>query len=183
MKKIVFCGLLLLLLCGCKKTGPEYLVSGMGFDKTSDGYRVCCEAVIINSEDTQQTVRLLKGEGATLDAAMWQIEKQCTQPLLFSHCAVLAVDEDMAKEHLRMVGDFCHSREEITLSAFFVKTPNAEKLLSVKPISSACAGYDIMGLLRENRRFDNRFFEVISSDYKANIPKVGIKNGGFEFVG
>lgn len=183
MKRILFCVLLMLLLCGCEKTGPEYLVSSMGFDVEGDSYKVCFESVIINSENTEQTVRLLKGEGKTVKAAVEQIDRQCTQPLLLSHCGVLAIGDSVSKSQLRQIGDFCYSQEQVTLSAFFVRTENAEKLLSVKPVSSTCAGYDIMGLIKENKRYDNRLFEVINKDYDVNLPKISLKDGGLKFDG
>ena len=60
--------------------------------------------------------------------------------------------QNMFKE----ICDYCYSEEQITLSAYFINTPNVEKLLSVKPISSACVGYDIMGLLEQNKTYKNQ---------------------------
>ncbi len=183
MKKTLVLVLFMLLLCGCRKTGPEYLVSGIGFDLENDRYKICFEAIIINSEEPEQTIRLLKGEGETIEEAVAQIDRQCTQPLLLSHCGVLVIGEEVNRARLREIGDFCYSRDEITLSAFFVRTKNAQKLLSVKPVSSACASYDVMGILRENKPYKNRFFEVLSTGYDTNLPEISLKDGGLEFDG
>ncbi len=181
MKKIWLGLILILFLCGCEKTAPEYLISSIGFDSKGETYKVCFEAVIINTENTEQSVKLLKGEGETIKEAVDKIERQCTQPLLLSHCGVLAVGEDITRQQFLEICDYCYEKNEITLSAFFIKTKNAQKLLSAKPISSACVGYDIMGLIKQNKHYKNRFFEVINSDYKASIPKISLKDGGLLF--
>lgn len=182
MKKLLLVFALLFCLCGCQKTGPEYLVSSIGFDRVNGQYNVCFEAIIINTENTEQTVKLLKGTGSTIEAAVKQIEKQCTQPLLLSHCGVIAIGEGVTDYGLRKIGDYCFSQDQITLSAYFVRCNNAEKLLSVKPLSSACAGYDIMSLIKENNHRKNRFFEVISAEYEIPLPHISLKNGGLTFV-
>ena len=183
MKRLIFIVILLLLLCGCDNTQPEYLVSSMGFDYNGGKYTVCFESVVVNSENTNQTVKLLKGEGSSIEKAVSVIKKQCTQPLLMSHCGVIAVSENMPLKQFKNVCDFCYKRDEITLSAFFIKTDNPQELLSVKPLSSACVGYDIMGLLKQNSNFKNRFFEVVNSGYKARLPKITEKDGGLYFEG
>ncbi|MBR6533031.1 MAG: hypothetical protein IKT44_01205 [Clostridia bacterium] len=183
MKKISIIIVLLLFLCGCDKTQPEYLISSMGFDYSGGKYIACFEAVVINSENTDQTVKLLKGEGSSIKEAVSVIKKKCTQPLLMSHCGVIAVSENMPPQYFKEVCDFCYNKEEITLSAFFIKTSNPQELLSIKPLSSVCVGYDIMGLIKQNPHFENRFFEVINSGYKARLPKITQKDGGLYFEG
>lgn len=182
MKKVFWVLLLLLLLCGCEKHGPEYLVSSIGFDKVNESYKVCFESVIINSEDTKQTVKLLKGEGQTIKVAIGQIEKQCTQPLLLSHCGVLAIGDGIAENELKNIAKYCINGKEITLSAFLIKTENAEKLLSVKPLSSLTVGFDIMGLLEQNKTYKNRLFEVVNADYNTTLPSITINDGGLILV-
>ena len=183
MKKALLIFLLLLALCGCEKRGPEYLISGIGFDKVNNSYKVCFESVIINSEDTKQTVKLLKGEGETLKSAIKQIEKQRTQPFLLSHCGVLVIGDGITKNELNDIAEYCVKNKEITLSAFFIKTKNAEKLLSVKPLSSVAVGFDIMGLLEQNKQYKNRLFELVNSDYTNALPKLSINDGGLIFCG
>ncbi len=183
MKKISLVIVFLLLLCGCEKRGPEYLVSSMGFDKEGEMYKVCFEAVIVNSEDTKQAVKLLKGRGKTLQGAVDEIDKQCTQPLLLSHCGVLVLGESINRKELNEITKYCVKGNEITLSAFLVLSENAEKLLSVKPVSSVTVGFDIMGLLEQNKPYKNRLFELVNSDYKSPIPRLSVKDGGLIFNG
>ncbi|MBQ4119162.1 MAG: hypothetical protein IJD45_02090 [Clostridia bacterium] len=181
MKKVFLILALGLFLCGCQKRGPEYLVSSMGFDKENDSYKVCFESVIINSEDTKQSVKLLKGEGKTLRGAIMRIEKQCTQPLLLSHCGVLVIGDGITQNELSEVAKYCVKNEEITLSAFLIKTENAQQLLSVKPVSSLTVGFDIMGLLEQNKHYKNRLFELTATNYTAALPRVSINDGGLIF--
>ncbi len=183
MKKAFLILILALFLCGCEKRGPEYLVSSMGFDKENNYYKVCFESVIINSEDTEQSVKLLKGEGQTLKAAIKQIKEQCTQPLLLSHCGVIVIGDSISQNDLRNIVLYCIENEKITLSALLIKSENTQKLLSVKPISSLTVGFDIMGLLEQNKDFKNRLFEFAATDYSSALPKVSIKDGGLIFGG
>ncbi len=181
MKRILLSVVFLTFLCGCQKAEPEYLISAMGYDYTGGEYSVCFEAVIINSEDTEQTVKLLEGKGQNIENAVAEIKKKCTQPLLLSHCGVIAVGSDMTKQQLKQVVEYCYDREQITLSALFIETENPQKLLTVKPISSVCVGYEIMGLLKQNTHYNNRFFEVLASNYTAKLPIINHKNGGLYF--
>lgn len=183
MKKVFIFLAFCFLLCGCEKTGPEYLVSGIGVDVVNGRFGVCFETIIVNTENTQQTVRLIKGKGNTVKEAVKQITAQCTQPLLMAHCGVVVIGENLTCEQLKEVGNYCYEEDEITLSAYFVRADNAEKLFSLKPVSSASVGYDIMGLVKLNKHYNNRFFEVINSDYKAQLPKISIKNKGLKFNG
>ncbi len=181
MKKLLLIIISLLLLCGCEKRGPEYLVSGIGFDKENGVYKVCFESVIINSEDTKQTIKLIKGKGKTLDEAVDEIKKQCTQPLLLSHCGVLVIGKNIQENELEGIAEYCVKSKEITLSAFIVNTESAWKLLSAKPVSSVAVGFDIMGLLEQNKVYKNRLFEVVNSNYESNLPTISIINGGLKF--
>jgi hypothetical protein len=181
MKKVFLVVLLLALMCGCDKTKPEYLVSAMGFDSDGGGYSVCFESIVINTENNEQKLLLLKGKGETIKTAVDEIYRQCTQPVLLSHCGVIAVGEGINKNRFKEICEFCYDKEQITLSAFFVKTKNAENLLSFKPISSTCAGYDIMGLIKQNKGYKNRFFEIINSNFKAELPLISLTDGGIIF--
>ncbi len=181
MKKLLFVLVSICLLCGCENNQPQYLISSMGFDYSKGEYQVCYEAIVINSENTDQTLKLIEGRGDSVKEAVDEIKKQSTQSLLLSHCGVVAIDEQMPNIQFGEVCEFCYGQEELTLSAFFVRSENVKKLLSTKPVSSACAGYDIMGLLKQNKQFKNRFFEVINLGYDSVLPTVNQKDGGLYF--
>ncbi len=181
MKRLILCFLAIIFLCGCEKSGPEYLVSSMGFSYKEGEFNVCFEAVIINSENTEQELKLLKGKGETIEKAVEQIKRQTTQSLLLSHCGVIVLENSLKKEEFNKVMDYCYNQDQITLSTFFVKTRNPEKLLSQKIVSSACVGFDIMGLLRQNNSYKNRFYEVINSGANTPLPVISVKDGGIYF--
>lgn len=181
MKKILLILIVVGFLCGCEKTKPEYLVSSIGFEYENHNYNVYFESVIINSENTEQTIKVLKGSGKSIEKAVAQIHRQCTQPLLLSHCGIIVVQNNTSQKVFEEICDYCYSEEQITLSAYFINTPNVEKLLSVKPISSACVGYDIMGLLEQNKNCKNRFYEILNNNYKVDLPIISLKDGGVYF--
>ena len=184
MKKFLLCLFLFLFLSGCQKAKPEYLVSSIGIDTKNDKFNICFEAVIVNSENPEQKLMLLKGSGDTIEQAVAQINRQCTQPILLSHCAVIIIGETVTQNQLNKILEYCYQKDEITLSAFFITTKNAEKLLSQEPVSSVCVGYDIMGLIEQysklqNKNFKNRFFEVITLKEQAKLPKIILKEKGY----
>lgn len=186
MKKCVFAVFLLLLLCGCQKTKPEYIISSIGFDSKDGKFNTCFEAIILNSEKDDQELKLLSGSGKTVEQSISKIKRQCTQPLLLSHCAVLAVGESVSKKQLNQIYDYCYNQREITLSAVFVKTENAKKLLSRKPVSTVCVGYDVLGLLEQysnfkNVNFKNRYFEIMALRTKVTLPNIALTKEGYYF--
>ncbi len=183
MRKIVFALLFLLLLCGCEKTSPEYLISSMGFDNENGKYDVYFEAIIINSENQGQMLKLLNGKGESIDKAVEQIRKSCTQPLLLSHCGVIIIGENISKKQFEDIKNYCYDTDPVTLSAYFVKAKNAKELLSAKPVSSACVGYDILGLIKQNGTVKSRFFEILNSGPKVQLPTISVKNTGVYFGG
>lgn len=183
MKKVILAVLFLFLLCGCEKTGPEYLISSIGFDNENGKYNVYFEAVIINSENEEQTLKLLNGKGDSIDKAVKQIKNSCTQPLLLSHCGVIVIGENIDADQFKDIKNYCYDTDPITLSAYFVKAKNAKELLSAKPVSSACVGYDIMGLLKQNDATKNRFFEILNDVQNVKLPTISVKDKGVYFDG
>lgn len=192
MKRILILLTLPLLLCGCGenlKSRPQYLVSAIGFDGEKGGFRVCVEAVVVNSEESEQEIRLISGNGESLEAAFDEILRQSTQGLMLSHCGVLVIGDGITDTKLTEICDYCYDKDEITLSAFFVSTENAERLLSCKSISSVSTGYDVMGLLEQYSessrvKLKNRFFEIEAlreKGEKPTLPRVTVREDGYYF--
>ena len=180
MKKCFLIFVCIFLLCGCSGSKPEYLISGIGVDKSDDGYLLCFEAVIVNTENTEQTLKVLKGEGKTLSQAFDEIKQQSTQPLLMAHNGVIAVDKDADKNELKEICEYVKD-VGITLSTYVIKTADIQKLFKTKPLSSICIGYDIMSLMKQNPPYKNRLFELASRDYNTTLPVISIKDGGLIF--
>ena len=150
---------------------------------SNNKYNVYFEAVVVNNETTDQTLKLFTGSGETIEKAVDLIQKQCARPLLFSHCGVIVVDKKMPQKNFLEVCDFCYKEEEITLSAYYVTANNPKEILSAKPLSSVSVGYDIMGILKQNSSFENRFFEIIKSNYKTSLPIITKGKEGLCFEG
>ncbi len=184
MKKVLLIFPLLILLCGCRQTQPEYLISSIGFDNAGGQLKTYFEAIIINSETEGQQVKLIEGSGKTVKEAMEQVERKCTQGLLLSHCAVLVIGDSVTQKQMNNIYDFCFENPDITLSAFFVETENAKKLLSAQPLSTISVGYDILGLIRqysenEKIKIKNRYFEIMALDKQVTLPKITLKEEGY----
>jgi len=182
MKKILLVLPLLLLLCSCQKAQPEYLISSIGFDNKDGQINTCFEAVVINSETKDQRVLLIEGKAKTVEEGIKKIKRQCTQKFLLSHCGVLIIGDTVTKEQLDNVYEYCFNERDITLSAYFVRTENAKKLLSQKPVSTIAVGYDIFGLIKQysqSKRIKNRYFEIMAQDKNVALPKITLKKEGY----
>lgn len=183
MKKLLPLIFVLLTLCGCQSEKNEYLISGIGFDTKDDKFLVSLEAVIINSENTEQELTVFTMLAHDVESAIRKMDQKSTQPLLLSHCGVIAIGETVGQKQLEEIYEFCYKQRDITLSAVVVKTDNAKELLSRKPISSVSVGYDVLGLLKtysksSGKNLKNRFFEVYHNK-TSNLPKIILQKEGY----
>ena len=175
MKKIFLSLSLVCLfsLCGCSlgdavmSETTQYLVSAIGFDCKNSEIITNIEAVVVNSEEPEEEIHalLFEGKGKTLKKSVENALSKAQKPLSLSHCALLILGENMNPQKLSEVCDFVFDTEQITVSVAFVESENAEKLLSLEPVSSVTVGYDIVSLLetqskRKNIGFRNRYFEI-----------------------
>lgn len=186
MKKIFLTLLLAVLLCGCQKSNPEYLISSIGFDSQDGELGATFEAVIINSEKNEQTRKLITAKGETVGEMLESARSQCPQAINISHCGVLIIGQTVNENQLQGIYDFCFEDNDITISTFFVKTENAQKLLLAEPVSSVCVGYDIMGILEQYKtqqkaKLNNRYFEIAARDFEVSLPQIALKDGGYYF--
>ncbi len=183
MKKLLFIFPLLLILCGCKQTGAEYIISSIGFDNNDGLLNTCFEAVVINSETEDQVIKLLEGNGKNVEQGIAKIKKQCTQDFLLSHCGVLVIGESVTENQINDIYQFCFNERDITLSARVVKTENAKELLQKKPVSSIAVGYDILGLIeqysKKDKQIKNRYFEIMALEREVKLPKIALKEEGY----
>lgn len=184
MKRLLIILPLFILLCGCQKTSPEYLISSIGFDNVDGQLNTCFEAIVINSETQDSKVKIIEGSGETVEQGIEQIEKKCTQGFLLSHCGVLVIGDTVTDSQLNNIYDYCFKNFDITLSAYFVKSNNAKELLSQEPISTIAVGYDIFGLIKQYSqskkiRIKNRYFEIMAQDKKVTLPEITLKEEGY----
>ncbi len=186
MKKIIIPFLCALLLCGCGEKTQEYLVTAIGVDYSKGIYTVSFESLVINTEEENQQLVVLTGQGRTFKKAITEIEKQITQPLQLSHCGVVAVGKGISLEKLKGIMRYCKGNDDITLSIRFLETENANLLLSQKPISSVSVGYDLMSMLEtakteQNKALKNRLFEIYKQ-LSPVLPIIKTNEKGYYFA-
>ncbi len=174
------CLLCFLFLTGCKSAKSDYLISSIGFDYKEGWLETSFEAVISNSETDKQNVELITGKGKTVEKSVAEIKKQCTQKILLSHCAVIVIGETVPQEQLDQIYEYCFKTQDITLSAIFVRTQNAKKLLSQKPVSTIAVGYDILSLTEQSQnKIKNRYFEIMAKNKKVDLPEITLTKEGY----
>lgn len=176
MKKLsvlILTFVLFLSLCGCSlkqtvsRSGAEYIVSAIGFDRISEGLLITLETVITKTENTQtqSQTKLLTGTGKNIHTAFSQALKFATEPLNLSHLGVAIIGSSLKKEDFENICDWFYNKQDTTLSTFFIAAKNAEELLNQKPLSSIAVGYDLVGLLEQQSNesgadYQNQFYKI-----------------------
>ena len=186
MKKLIIPILCIILLCGCENKPQEYIITAIGVDYDKGLYTVSFEALIINTENEEQELKVITGKERTLLKAVEEIKKQNTLPLMLSHCGIVAVGDGISREKLKGIMRFAKEHGDITLSVLFLKTENANKLLDSKPLSSASVGYDLMSMLKnakesEGKNIKNRLFEICENESPV-LPRIEKNEKGYYFA-
>lgn len=200
MKRIVLTVLCLCLLCGCKSSrsviseNGRFLVSAIGIDTENKDMKVTVEAIVVNSQDTEQSPKacVFEGSDTAFSKALENAVSKSAKPLDFSHCAVVVFGEKTEETAKNDVYKFCLENKQITVSVGFAKTENANKILKLKPISEIAVGYEMAVMLEtaftENKTaFNNRFFEIENARLKGEkaktLPFFKIKDDMFYLKG
>lgn len=165
--------IMLFSLCGCNlrqavsRSGTEYIVSAIGFDQTGDTVSVTLETVITKTEDSesQNETKLLRGVGDSIYTAFSDALKYATEPLTLSHLGVAVMGTSLDMKNFQTICDWFYTKQDTTLSTFFVSAENSEELLSKKAVSSIAVGYDLVGLLEQENNesgadYQNRFYKT-----------------------
>ncbi len=184
MKRLISISFCLCLLCGCSNVrrivsqNGRYLVSAMGVDKSESGVLVSLEAIVVNSQDSEQDIKpqVFEGQGKNVETAFKQASLKTAKPFDLSHCAIIVLGQGLDTKNKEEIYDFCFNDREITVSVGFISTESANKLLNQKPVSDIAVGYEIATMLEtqysENKiSFKNRFFEIGNSALKGEEQK------------
>lgn len=173
-----------LFICGCNgysETDSKYLVSAMGFDYTEGAVNIFAE--IVSDTETQQNT-VLKASGTTTKQAAFNLGAQLPKDLVVDHCAVLAIGENVDKNLLADIINFCREVKNLNLGIYLVSCPDIQAVFSVSP-SKTAIGYDIMELLERRKNEDgidykNRFYEIQAlRENKSGVfslPSIQINN-------
>ncbi len=180
MKKLIPLIVLFLLLCGCNDKTHRYLITAIGIDYADGLYEVSFEALTVNREVEGQQTLILTASGKSLDEIMTKIKNQATEPLLLSHCGVVAVGNGVNNRRLFEIMNYCKADGDLTLSVKLLKTENADKLLKQSPVSSVCVGYDLLSML-DRKGFKNRLFELYTAENPI-LPIININETGYYFA-
>ncbi len=170
---------LLLLIClpllgSCnrmRKSEPEqvFLVSAVGFDADGEQIRLTLELPVIASDGEMKKPTVLSASGETVEAALGKITARLGKELLFSHCALMALGEELSRERLEEAFGFVETGNYLPLACEVVATGNAERLLKSSSLSSVAAGYEISEIYKRERellglRLQSEVYAICSSE-------------------
>ena len=181
MKKLLILLLCPLLLCGCEQKPNGYLITTIAIDYDGGLYTVWYEAIITNTEKSDQKREVISARGFTYKEAMREIEKQATEGLILSHCGVVIVGDGVTRTKLGGIMRYCKEHGDITLSIQFLRCGNIEKLLKTDPISSISVGYDLVSMLKTQKSNEKtRLFEIYKNQNPI-LPKIKLTEKGYYF--
>lgn len=160
IKKFLLVFIIVLSLCSCNEI-PEldknYILSGIGFDKSGDEFTLTAEAVGVR-EDGEKAVFTVKGESP--EKAYKKLKRSLPLGIIADHLGVVVLSENLDSSDCLSVFEFLRKETSINLSVFLIKAKNPEKLLNLKPSVYETVSYDIMGILKQNKKLYNRFYEI-----------------------
>ncbi len=166
--------LLIFVLPGCRnitqarEPEQEYLAAAMGFDRGEDDLlEVTLEVIVFSVGEAENSIesRLFTGTGHTVKEAVGNLSGGVAKTVLFSHCALLVLGENLSAGQVDEVFRFCTTERNISISTVVATAPDAGELLSCESISTPITAYDITGVLQQKRRdwgisLANRLHEV-----------------------
>ncbi|QNK39579.1 Ger(x)C family spore germination protein [Caproicibacter fermentans] len=159
---ILEAAIILFIFSGCwdyHELEAYSIVAGMAIDKGQNGYKyhVTFECVKMSGSGKSQQIEplLLNEDGNTIFDAVRSTLRESDKKLYFSHCKVLIVGSDIAKDGLRSVLDWMQRDAEprLTLSVLVSKEKTAEEILRVKPQSVQLLSFQIASTLQESTGF------------------------------
>ena len=181
-------------LTSCKGRGAEpeqsYLVSAMGFDSSENGICVTIEIPVIRESNSVQASTIVFSEAApSVGEALVRMQREVPRDLVFSHCALVVLGEDLSREQMEEIFAFAEGGERLPLAAEVVRGVNAEKLLRAGSLSAPAVGYEIPELLaceRKRMGVDMRcsLYELhatASPDSPVAIPRMEVVPVGDRF--
>ena len=150
---LILMGVLLGCLVSCESRGiePEQscLVSAMGFDGAEEGILVTVEIPVIGQE-RGETI-LISESGKSVEEALSRIRRALPRTLVFSHCALAVLGEDLSREQMQKIFSFAESEESLPLATEVVRAANAAEILRAGSLSAPAVGYEIPQMLERER--------------------------------
>lgn len=202
MIKKLFCLLLaFVMLSGCGRKTSDYMepenrlyISALGFDRSGKRVTVCAEAISIadNTTGDEYSIKHYEGEGDSIESAMHEITKNLANTVNLSHCAVLAVGDNLVGESLDELISYAFENKEITGSIKLISAENAKKLLQYDKDATKPLGFQISNLLAEDidgidAAGISTLIKVMNSREKADdyflLPHLEVKDKNFLFEG
>lgn len=157
LKMLACITLTVLLLSGCKGAG-EYsepddrrLVSAVGFDNDNGMIRVTLEAMEASGDTADGfDPYVLSETGTDTRQALARLAVQSTKELMFTHCGVFVLGEDLTPQQTEDLFGYCIGEKQVSLSAKVVSAESAKKLISSGTLTGESAGYGIIDIVDQS---------------------------------
>ena len=173
----------ILLLTGCgnyRELNQIAIITGIGIDKTSDGYEV--SALIANSRKNETTAKegeseptVYSGKGKTLVEAVKMIERKTPKQLYLGHINVVLISESLASEGFLNIADWLlrnpESRKKFYL--LLTKDASAKDVLEIVSPLEAFPSQNIATLMNANSETQSITNSVTYTDFIDNILTKG----------
>lgn len=95
---LIFSSLLLFSGCNANQLNQRIIVQGIGIDKNQDNCLVTLIALDTDTQQAENSVKLIYSKGNTVEDAMLSVEKRQGRKLLLSQCLFLMLNKNAAED-------------------------------------------------------------------------------------
>lgn len=162
------------LSSGCwnyEEVDSESLVAGIAFDKAEDGekYHLTAEIVIMEmgNGSSKMISKLVEIDGFTIQDAINNMVAISSEKLFFSHCKVLIISSDLAKEGIVPLIDIVLRENELRINTDVIIADGclAKDILAQESVAAPIKSYEIDKMLDANKK-------VLSKSLKAEAYQI-----------
>lgn len=143
------CIILFAFLSGCEnEPGKAFLVSSVCFENDNGNILVSAEYISVLDTNTNSgyLAKTVSASADRVEKAVSRLSLEMTKKLMFEHCAVIMLGEDLNSSQIKEIFDFLKS-SEISFSALLVCAENGN-VLNAKTDSGLSVGYALSSLLK-----------------------------------
>lgn len=157
-----------LVLCSCnaRQLNQRIIVQGIGIDKNENDYRVTLIALDTDTQESENSVKLIYSDGEDVKAALTAVENRQGRKLMLSQCLFIMLNSSAAAD-IESAVSFFTGNNEIMKTTNIMTADNTDELLT-KAITGLGYTSENINVLSDSNAINQRnvhfsLFDYISS--------------------
>lgn len=166
---------------GSRELDEMALVSGLAIDNHPEGYEITVQIMLPRVAASEQAasslaIRNFSEHGESVFQTIRRLIRSLSRKAFFSHCQVIIVHEDVAREKLFEAMDFFFRDPELRSDAVFLiaKDVKAKDVLSVLTVMDPVSGVSFNKILQAMQKYFQANRDMNFHDVVADILADGI---------